>query len=200
MALRVIGAGLGRTGTLSLKVALEKLLGAPCYHMTEVFAHPEHVALWHGAARGTMPDWEHLFQGYAATADWPSASFWPELCDVYPDALVVLSVRDADSWWRSASSTIFPTSRAQQGEWRDMVDAVFAARFTSDLDDGTACVDAFERHNARVRAAVPAGRLLEWRAGDGWAPLCGALDLPVPDGPFPHTNSTEEFLSRLGSK
>src|SRR5262245_3217336 len=102
MSLRVVGAGLGRTGTMSLKIALERLLGAPCYHMIEVFQHPEHVAFWHEAALGRMPDWDQLFAGYAAAVDWPSAAFWPELMEAYPDALVVLSVRDTQSWWQSA--------------------------------------------------------------------------------------------------
>src|SRR5512139_2619631 len=106
MGLRIVGAGLGRTGTLSLKLALEKLLGAPCYHMLEVFAHPEHIAVWHTAAQGRPTDWPALFRGYAATVDWPGASFYRELMDAYPDAIVLLSTRDPDSWWRSASATI----------------------------------------------------------------------------------------------
>src|SRR5690348_10458482 len=106
MSLRVIGAGCGRTGTMSLKLALERLLGAPCYHMVEVFAHPEHVPDWHAAALGNMPDWNALFAGYAAAVDWPASAFWPELSAAFPDALVVLSVRDAQSWWQSAHETI----------------------------------------------------------------------------------------------
>ena len=196
MGLRVVGAGLGRTGTLSLKLALERLLGAPCYHMAEVFEHPDHVVRWHAAARGEMPDWDDVFRDYAAAVDWPAASFWPELSRAYPDAIVLLSVRDADSWWHSASQTIFPASAGVQGPWRAMVDAVFAARFTSDLTDRAACIAAFERHNARVRAEVPPQRFLEWRPGDGWAPLCTALGVAVPNEPFPHVNSTEDFLAR----
>jgi hypothetical protein len=200
MTLRVVGAGLGRTGTLSLKLALERLLGASCYHMVEVFAHPEHIAAWHAAARGRMPDWEKLLTGYAAAVDWPAASFWPELAEAFPDALVLLSVRDPESWWRSASTTIFPaTSAAPHDAWLAMVRDVFAARFTSAIDDRPASIAAFERHNAEVRATVPAGRLLEWRAADGWAPLCAALELPVPDAPFPRVNTSEEFLARTAA-
>src|SRR5690349_5235679 len=138
MALRVIGAGLGRTGTYSLKVALERLLGGPCYHMAEVFAHPEHVASWHAAAGGRMPDWHALFAGYRATVDWPAASFWPELSAAFPDALVLLSVRDPESWWQSAHETIFPAVRAAPGEWRAMIEALFEARFTGALEDRAA--------------------------------------------------------------
>jgi hypothetical protein len=195
MTLRVVGAGLGRTGTLSLKVALERLLGAPCYHMAEVFSHPEHVPVWHAAAKGEMPDWTELLRGYAAAVDWPAASFWPEMSEAFPDALVVLSVRDPESWWKSAHATIFPSSREARDDWRAMIDEMFASRFTSALEDREACIAAFERHNEQVRETVPPKRLLEWRAADGWRPLCEALGVSVPDEPFPHVNRTEDFLS-----
>jgi hypothetical protein len=181
---------------MSLKLALEKILGAPCYHMAEVFAHPEHVADWHAAARGESTDWGRLFAGYAAAVDWPAAAFWPEIAAAFPDALVLLSVRDPDSWWKSASTTIFPASRSMAGSpWFDMVEAMFASRFTSRLDDRDACVAAFERHNEEVRRRVPRGRLLAWRASDGWEPLCRALGAPVPDEPFPRANTSEDFLA-----
>lgn len=198
--MRVVGAGLGRTGTLSLKVALERLLGGPCYHMAEVFANPEHVATWHDAARGRMPDWRAVLSGYRAAVDWPAAAFWPELAAAFPDALVLLSVRDADSWWRSASETIFQVSRGADGPWRAMIDEVFAARFTAAIDDRDAAVAAFERHNEAVRRAVPAERLLVWRASAGWTPLCAALGVPVPDEPFPRVNTSEEFQARLAAR
>lgn len=194
--LRIVGAGLGRTGTLSLKVALERLLGGPCYHMAELFAHPGHVPLWHTAVRGSMPDWHELFRGYRAAVDWPVASFWPELSAAFPDALVLLSLRDPESWWRSASETIFPATTDREGSpWRAMVDDLFANRFTSALHDREACLAAFERHNARVRREVPRERLLEWRAEDGWDPLCSALRVPVPDEPFPRVNTKGQFLA-----
>ena len=200
MSLRIIGAGLGRTGTLSLKVALERLLDGPCYHMAEIFGHPEHIPAWHAAAREQMPDWRALFAGYRACVDWPAASFWRELMDAFPNALVLLSLRDAESWWRSAHQTIFTASREVHGEWREMIDAVFAARFTLALDDRAACIAAFERHNAEVRRTVPRARLLEWRASDGWAPLCAALGVPVPSEPFPRMNTSEEFLARFAAR
>lgn len=197
MTLRIIGAGLGRTGTFSLKLALERLLGAPCYHMAEVFEHPEHIPLWHAAVRGEPVDWDAIFHGYRAAVDWPVASFWPELSAAYPDAIVLLSVRDAESWWTSASQTIFPTTLEQShSPWRAMIDELFASRFTGNLADRAACIDAFERHNARVRSSIPPHRLLEWQPGNGWAPLCAALGVAVPDEPFPHRNTTEEFLAR----
>jgi hypothetical protein len=200
LTLRVIGAGLGRTGTLSLKLALERLLGGRCYHMLEVYRKPEHVAAWHAAARGEIPDWRVVFEDYRASADWPAASFWRELMEAFPDALVLLSLRDTDSWWRSAHETIFTHSRDMHGEWREMIDTIFANRFTLALDDRAACIEAFERHNAEVRRVVPRERLLEWRAGDGWAPLCAALGVPVPSEPFPHVNKTADFLAMAAAQ
>ena len=198
MALRVVGAGLGRTGTLSLKLALERLLGAPCYHMTEVFAHPEHVALWHAAARDEPVDWRALFDGYAAAVDWPVGSFWPEVSEAFPDALIVLSTRSAESWWQSASQTIFPTSAKAAGTpWHAMWMELAKNRVPTRLDDREAAIAAYARHNADVRARAPKARLLEWTAKDGWGPLCRSLGLAVPDEPFPHANSAEEFLGRF---
>jgi hypothetical protein len=194
MTLRVVGAGVGRTGTTSLKLALERLLGGPCYHMMEVFTHPEHVPAWHAAARGEMPDWQDLMRGYVAAVDWPASAFWPELSRAFPDALIVHSVREPDSWWESASQTIFPrTLRAPHDEWYAMVDEMFRRRFTDALDDRDACIAAFERHNAEVRRTAPRQRLVEWTAADGWAPLCAALGVPVPDEPFPRINTRDDW-------
>jgi hypothetical protein len=201
MTLRVVGAGCGRTGTLSLKHALERLLGAPCYHMMEVFARPQDVPHWHAAALGEPVDWHALLEGYAAAVDWPPGAFWPELVDAFPDALVILSHRPAEKWWKSANETIFPNLRRpapdpQMEPWLDMVHAMMESRFTRAYSDKAACIAAFDAHNAEVRRRVPAGRLLEWQPGDGWEPICAALDLPVPGEPFPHVNSTEEFQAR----
>jgi hypothetical protein len=201
MTLRVVGAGLGRTGTMSLKLALERLLGAPCYHMSEVFAHPEHVALWHAAARGEPVDWHALFAGYAAAVDWPVGSFWPEVSAAFPEAILLLSTRSADSWWRSASQTIFPISAKAAGTpWHAMWLELARSRFTPHLDDREAAIAAYERHNADVRARAPKQRLLEWTAKDGWGPLCRALGVAVPAEPFPHANSTEDFLGQFGGR
>lgn len=196
LGLKLIGAGLGRTGTMSLKRALERLLGGPCYHMHEVGIHAGHIERWRAALRGQYA-WEELFEGYVAAVDWPAAAFWRELGEAYPGAPVLLSYRDPEDWWRSASSTIFPAQSRVEGPWRDMVAELFDQRFTLDLDNRERCIDLFEAHNARVRATVASERLIEWRTGDGWGPLCQALKMPVPDEPFPHKNSTEEFQARL---
>lgn len=205
MTLQVIGAGLGRTGTMSLKVALEQLLGAPCYHMTEVFAHPEHTAVWQAAGQGRAVDWDALFDGFVATVDWPSCSFWSELSQHAPDALVVLTTRSsAEAWWTSANDTIFfgmadapvPDPDAEPS-FEGMWDAITRSRFTTGWREKDSAIAAYERHNAEVRRAAPADRFLDFQVSEGWEPLCAALDLPVPDLPFPHVNTTDEFRARF---
>ena len=200
MPLKVIGAGLGRTGTFSLKLALEQLLGQPCYHMVEVRERPEHVPLWHAAARGEGVDWPSMMDGYCAAVDWPASAYWAELSEVFPEAIIVLSERSPDSWWASASETIFPAIKSNMGgernDWYEMVMEMLARSFTDRLDDREVCMEAFANHNAKVRRTAPADRLVTWSAADGWAPLCAALRLPIPDAPFPRANTKEEFNAR----
>jgi Sulfotransferase domain len=204
MTLQVVGAGLGRTGTMSLKAALEQLLGGRCYHMTEVFGRPDVAETWRRAAEGEPPDWDGLLGEYRATVDWPAAAFWRELSAAYPDALVLLSSRDADSWWTSASNTIFPAIGREQEPGsavdteRTMILSLLHNRFTLHWDDPDAAKLTYLRHNAAVREATPAERLVEWHPGDGWGPLCAALDVPEPDAPFPHVNTTAEFRQMAG--
>jgi hypothetical protein len=201
--IRVVGAGVGRTGTASLKEALERLLGAPCYHMKEVFDHLDHVPRWHAAIRGEDVDWTQILGGYAAIVDWPGAACWRSIAAAYPEAVVLLSTRaDAETWYRSAKATILgdvpedvKAAQPELAPFGDMVGCMFAA-FDPDWRDRDAALAAYNRHNAAVRAEVPADRLVEWQPGDGWEPLCAALGLPVPDEAFPHTNSTEEFRAR----
>jgi hypothetical protein len=203
MGLRVVGAGLGRTGTASLKVALEQLLGAPCYHMLEVFHRPDDVRFWTEAGhRRTTPDWNAFFSGYAAAVDWPPAPFWEEIAEANPDAIILLSTRDAQKWWESASQTIFvPGSGPPVPGFKEMLDALMGEhRFVKDRTNKDEVIAAFERHNANVRAKAPKHRLVEWTASDGWDPICKALDLPVPSTPFPKTNTREEFVARAKAR
>lgn len=212
MALRVVGAGLSRTGTLSLKMALERLLGAPCYHMVEVFEHPGHAATWADAVTGGDVDWPAFLGGYAATVDVPAVTMWRTFADLYPDALILLSVRDPAQWVRSMENTILPRMRDTEAqlaaglppdatEEQRAVGRMFGGLtrtvFAGLLDDPTGGTDWYERYNAAVRASAPPGRLLEWTVADGWAPLCAALGVPVPDEPFPKANEPAEFQERV---
>ncbi|MGB1883823.1 MAG: sulfotransferase family protein [Gammaproteobacteria bacterium] len=197
MSLKVIGAGVGRTGTNSLKLALEHLLEGPCYHMHEVFPHKEDIPVWHAAARGEMPDWNQFLKPWRAVVDWPASAFWEEISSANTDALILLSHRDADAWWASASNTIFPASMsAPDSGWRRMIFDLFGNRFTADIENERAAIDAYHAHNRAVRDRAPQDRLLEWQPGDGWEPICDALELPIPDEPFPHVNSTAAFKAR----
>src|SRR6516225_4487558 len=199
--LQVVGAGVGRTGTHSLKIALEQLLGGKCHHMMEVIVRPEEVPVWTEAIDGKQIDWDALMQPYTAQVDWPGASFWPELSEANPDALVILSVRDPDDWYTSCTNTIFEglDMMAEQGDpWMTAILRLLGQRFSDRLDERDAMLAAFEKHNDAVRAGVPAERLLEWSAADGWEPLCERLGVPVPTEPFPRTNSTVDFREMVG--
>ncbi|HEY3241130.1 MAG TPA: sulfotransferase [Acidimicrobiia bacterium] len=200
MTRRLVGAGLPRTGTHSLKLALEQLLGGPCYHMLEVFEHPHHIPVWHRAVQGDLPDWDDLLAGYRACVDWPVSAFWKELSDAYPEAVVLLSVReDPRSWWRSIDQTVLEGARRRPPPELSSFFAMLHGllnRFSQRWSDAGSAMAAYERHNAEVRATIAPNRLVEWRPGDGWAPVCEALGLAVPDGPFPHSNTTSEFRAR----
>ncbi len=198
--MKVIGAGLPRTGTNSLQLALSRLLGGDCYHMFELFAHLEHVPTWRRALDGDGPDWRSFFGGYVAAVDWPASAFWRELHVAFPDALVVLSVRkDPEMWWSSFNQTIVTAMREPPSdelrEWHELGMALLA-RFTPDWGDGEAAMAAYQRHNAEVRAGLAGRRLIEWRPEDGWEPICQALELPCPNEPFPRVNSRDEWVTK----
>ncbi len=197
--LRVIGAGLPRTATRSLKAALEQLLGGPCCHMTSIPGYPFNLGkAWKRALEDGIPDWPALLGEYVAAVDWPSSMFWRELSVANPEALVLLSVRDsAEVWWQSANETILPLARRALGpgwnDGRDLLSLLERFTGTEHWDDPGTLMAAYERHNAAVRKTIPSQRLLEWRASDGWAPICRALALPVPDGPFPWVNRKSDW-------
>jgi hypothetical protein len=199
--LRVVGAGLPRTATRSLKGALELLLGGRCYHMAEVFQHLEDVPTWRAATRGDEVDWRSFPPDSVAAVDWPASAFWRELADANPDAVIVLSTRDSSAkWWESCDETIFPVLRSavepKHEEWRDMVHELAAREIGPEWDNAERAQAFYERHNEQVRREAAADRLLEWRATEGWEPLCRALGVPVPDEPFPRVNTREEWAAR----
>jgi hypothetical protein len=171
--------------------------------MFEIIMNPEQVPRWTTAIeqKGDV-DWEPVLEGYVAQVDWPGASFWPELSAAYPDALVILSVRDPDVWYTSASNTIFQAFDHMPEEmtpWFLSVATLLSERFSAELGDRDAMIAAYKRHNDAVRAAIPADRLLEWSPEQGWEPLCDRLGVAVPDEPFPCTNSTADWRAQLGA-
>ena len=206
MTLRVVGAGLGRTGTHSLKLALEQLLGGPCYHMSELIEREADTPVWAAATRGEHVDWPGFLAEYAATVDWPACAFWEPIAAAHPEAIVVLSVRESpEAWWKSFERTIaqalqrdVPPEDEGWVERRRMVLAMIESTFTPDWRSRDGAIAAYRRHNDRVRESVPADRLVEYRAGDGWEPLCAALGVEMPEAPFPHTNRTAEFRASSG--
>lgn len=203
MTIQLIGAGLGRTGTLSLKLAIEQLLGGTCHHMIEVMVRPDEVPVWHAAMLGEQPDWATFLAGYDAIVDFPGAAVWRELSDAFPDAPVLLSTRSStESWFTSADATILAATKREPHDHasrprHDMAVAMFD-RLTPSWRDRDAVIAAYDAHNRAVRETIPRGRLFEYQPGDGWGPLCAALNLPEPDAEFPNTNSTEEFRALAG--
>lgn len=204
--MKVIGAGVGRTGTYSLKLAINQLGLGPCHHMEEVLHNMAvQVPLWAAAAQGRA-DWLAIFDGYESAVDWPTAGFFRELDEAYPEAKFVLTVRSPESWTESFSQTIYKllAGRAQapseMGAWLDMASAVIEKTGFPEGLDGPALTRAFNAHNEAVKAAIPANRLLIFQVKDGWAPLCDFLGVPVPDAPFPRTNDRGEFWDRVSGK
>lgn len=215
MPLEVIGAGLGRTGTMSLKVALERLGFGPCYHMTEVFRNPDHVPLWRAATRGERVDWERVFGGYRSAVDYPEASFYREIMERYPEALVILTVRDPERWYGSARQTIYlgseffdspfvrllsrvvPPLRNVRSAVGMAEDLIWRRDFGGRFEDREFAMEVFRRHNEGVREHVPPERLLVYSVSEGWGPLCDFLGVPVPDEPFPRLNDAAAFRRRM---
>jgi len=212
MTLQVVGAGLGRTGTFSLKHALEHLLGGRCYHMFELMQAPEDLPVWKAALKGEPADWDAVFHDCTAAVDYPAAYFWREILAANPGAKVVLTVRDPEAWYDSVINTIAQfepslpekLSMAVRAPFSAQIRAVMAVggfadalvwktHFEGRIQDKAFAIEVFERHNAAVREAVPAAQLLEFEVSEGWRPLCGFLDAPLPDIPFPRLNERAAF-------
>ena len=215
--MRVVGAGFGRTGTKSLQAALEELGFGPCYHMTELFAHPEHATSWEAARRGERVDWDGFLGEYDAAVDWPACSFYEELMEAYPDAKVLLSVRDPWRWYESTRNTIYELSRLTVlsplsrltfrliglfvpaiGEISRMNNRlIWEDTFDGRFEDEDYARAIFESHNAEVRHKVPPEKLLVYEVKQGWGPLCDFLGVEVPNKPFPRLNDTAEMRGRV---
>ena len=204
MTIKVIGAGFGRTGTLSMKYALEMLGFTKCYHMMEVSMNPHHMQYWMDVAQGKDIDWAEMFADYQASVDWPSANFWREQLEQYPNAKVLLTKRDPDRWYDSVMNTIWKTSSGNKDnpDERAQASAKFAFEviwdrvFDGRMDDKDHVIACYEAHNQDVINTVPESQLLVYQPGEGWEPLCEFLSLPVPEEDYPHVNTTEEFTER----
>jgi hypothetical protein len=206
MSLKVVGAGFGRTGTLSLKVALERIGFGPCYHMVEVFPRPEHVAMWHRLAFEQSMDWDEIFRGFGATVDWPAARWWREIAAHFPDAKVLLSVRDPEAWYKSVTDTIYQPMKSPapdgvpelvrlQSEMARK--AILGETFDNRFEDKAHAIEVFRKHNQAVRDAIDPARLLVFDVREGWGPLCRFLEVPIPDEPFPRLNDTATFQAMM---
>jgi len=201
MAIKVIGAGFGRNGTLSLKHALERLGFGKCYHMFELDMEKDQDLAWRALARGEPVDFDRLLEGYQSTVDWPSCNFWREQLAWYPDAKVILSERDPERWYESVMNTIYPFSAAAREIEDPMVqrrvqmvfEVIWDGVFDGRMDDKDHVIGVYLAHNQAVKDEVPEEKLLVHQASDGWPPLCEFLGVAVPDEPYPRVNSTEEF-------
>jgi hypothetical protein len=207
--LQVIGAGFGRTGTSSLKSALEEIGYGPCYHMSTVNSNPEHVFTWQSASRGKSVDWRSLFAGYRSTMDWPGCRYWRELVDQFPEAKVILTIRDFDSWYKSARTTIYNYDkrleqkhrrfpwlrilRPQDFAWNQLAEILWGelGNFKGQFEDKEKARNIFQKHIEEVKAYVPQDRLLVYKVSDGWGPLCAFLGVPVPSSTFPYENKSQ---------
>jgi hypothetical protein len=216
--MRVIGAGFGRTGTTSLKAALKRLGFGPSYTLGEVFRNPEHIRVWEAAAdAGEGVDWEGFLAGYEVAVDWPACSFYEELMEAFPEAPVILTVRDPEPWYKSTRSTIHVLRRLTDGPLPLRAAFASAAPFAPGLtgtvrlaerlvwedtfegrfEDRDYAMEVFERHNEEVQRRVPQERLLVFDVREGWAPLCDFLGVEAPDEPFPRLNEAREMRRRL---
>lgn|GEM_PF-216744 len=208
-SLLVIGSGFGRTGTKSLKEALEQLGLGPCHHMHENVEHPELVPHWQAVAAGKPVDWSRVFAGYRSQVDWPGAHVWRELSVAFPQAKIVHTVRPEDVWWNSFSRTIGKLGATYKQmplppHIRDMLDAAYEMiekqTFGDKMADREAALAAYNLRTSQVRDAIPSERLLVFDVAEGWEPLCRFLNVPVPDTPFPHRNLRADFWEVLGGE
>ncbi len=201
--MKVIGAGFPRTGTMSTKGALEQLGLGPCYHFVTLFERPQDTAVWQAAAEGQAVDWKALFADFQSLVDWPESVFYKQLMGLYPEAKVLLTVRDPEKWYESMKATVYIASRsfppdAPQASLGRMIDTLaWQGLFHGRFEDKEYAISVFERHNQEVKDSVPADRLLVWEVKEGWAPLCDFLGVAAPDAPFPHLNDSETFRQQF---
>lgn len=196
MGLEVIGAGPGRTATFTMKFALEHIGMGPCYHMAEVFRGATRtIPLWQDVADGN-PDWDTIFEGYRSTTDNPACVYWRQLAEYYPESKIILTIRDADSWFESCEDTInSPRMLAslEGSPLERMLEGTYLRQFGDKIHDRDWMTDWYRAYNQEVIDTIPAERLLVFHPKEGWEPLCEFLGVPVPPEPFPRVNSRDEL-------
>ena len=212
--MKVIGVGFGRSGTMSLKQALEDLGAGPCFHMIDLIRNPDKVEPWHDAAINGEKNWDEMFSGYESTIDWPGCSFWEELIEVHPDSPVLLNVRDFDGFYKSCQNTIWAVKQAAQaGElaqdanrpppspklWEVIGKLIWEGDFQGRFEDKEFTRGLYEDRIERIKSAVPPERLTVFQLGiDGWETLADMLGVDPPDAEFPHLHDTDEFRAEFG--
>lgn len=205
LSLLIVGAGFGRTGSDSMRAALNMLGFGPCHHMHEVRPSEAQIEIWYRIAMGETPDWEAVFKGFRSSLDWPSVAFWREILDANPGAKLLLTRRPVEAWFKSFSGTILPIlleleqiPEDKRSHEVQMLLAIVRDRcFGGNVHDEGHMKAVYEAYNAEVEAAVPEGRRLTFTAGDGWEPLCAWLGVAVPEEPFPFGNTTAEFQAAV---
>jgi hypothetical protein len=215
MPLKVIGAGWGRTGTESLKIALEQLGFDRCYHGFELFNDGARLKYWKQLHETGTTDFEALFKGYQAAVDFPSARYYRELMQQYPEAKIILTVREASGWYDSCAATIFKKPEPVKFALLKMLgkistklayipriyyhiqDFLYKDTFHGKIENKEAMMLLYDQWNEEVKRTVPPERLLVYEVRQGWEPLCRFLGVPVPATPFPSTNSKENFQKRI---
>lgn len=197
MSLQVIGAGFGRTGTDSMREALNILGFGPCHHMFEVTDNPVMKARWRAFMDDDKRDWESLFEGYRSCVDWPSVHYWRDLVAHYPEARVILTWRDPDNWWTSYEASLLKYIQTTE-DYQSVGYRILKKAFGDRAGERDHVIGIYKAHVEEVVATIPEERLLVHKLGDGWAPLCAHLGVPVPDEPYPNRNATEDTRKRAG--
>jgi hypothetical protein len=197
--MKLIGAGFGRSGTMSLKAALEQIGYGPCYHMKITMFRYLHMRFFMRAWEKRKVNWKKFYRGYNSVVDWPSCSFYKDLMAEFPDARVILNVRDPESWYDSMKETIYAIvprfpfwfPRAIK---RIHSEIIWSGDLKGVFEDREKCLEVYRQHIEDVKRTVPAERLFVYNVREGWKPLCEFLDVPVPEGKlFPHINDRKSF-------
>jgi sulfotransferase family protein len=212
--MKVIGAGFGRMGTMSLKAGLEQVGYGPCLHMVDVIGNPDLLPPWKAAAEGKDVDWNAALEGWESTIDWPACTFWREHHETWPDIPVLLNTRDREAWYKSCLNSIHEAKEAAlRGELTPSEDSnavnpetigminklIWQGTFEGNFMDKEFAFKKLDEHYDAVRATVPKDQLLEYDCTkEGWEPLCAFLGVDVPDEPFPHLNDTKSFRAQFG--